>query len=447
MKKLPTTKLIPDRRHKGDDKSRQFPTRLRVTSGSTQWFIPIPGFSFTIKEWEKMHGEKPGDELKNKLIQLNAEEGKAIAIIGKLKHQFTIDAFRKKWSNDEGGQLLKDYFNRYIKELRRNDQIKTARVYESAKVSFEKFRPGLLLSDVNESVLNDHQRWMTGAKEEKAGSSKNSVSIYARCVRRLWNVAIDSYKDLKREDYPFGRDKYKIPKSPTKKSPITWEDLEKLINYKTKDPRELEARDMWLFSYYCLGQNPTDICRMTWDYIDTDANTITFPYRKKTENTDPDQKPKIIFIHEDIQAILDAWANKTALHPKDYIFKVLKRGMKENEIVPLIEAFNRRMNSGLADIQEELKLKSKLTMGNARHTMANVMRKKGASKKRIGEALGHSNEKTTDIYLESLESKVFTEEQELLRVKPTPTSGRNRFVEEGNTFVLVKKAPKQKKKK
>lgn len=64
----------------------------------------------------------------------------------------------------------------------------------------------------------------------------------------------------------------------------------------------------------------------------------------------------------------------------------------------------RRVNKNLKDIGKRLRLAKPLTTYVSRHGWASIARSKNVSVAVISEALGHDSEKTTRIYLASLDS-------------------------------------------
>jgi site-specific recombinase XerD len=75
---------------------------------------------------------------------------------------------------------------------------------------------------------------------------------------------------------------------------------------------------------------------------------------------------------------------------------------------------NHQVNQDLQKIGETLKLDVKLTTYVARHTFATVLKKEGISVSIIGQALGHEDEKTTRIYLDSFGSDIMQQAFEKL---------------------------------
>ena len=65
--------------------------------------------------------------------------------------------------------------------------------------------------------------------------------------------------------------------------------------------------------------------------------------------------------------------------------------------------FNRTVNKYIDVIAKDLGIEKHVTTYTARHTYSTVLKRSGASVEFISEALGHSNKKTTENYLDSFE--------------------------------------------
>ena len=65
----------------------------------------------------------------------------------------------------------------------------------------------------------------------------------------------------------------------------------------------------------------------------------------------------------------------------------------------------------MSRIKEKLGIDKKITTYVARHTFSTVLKRSGATTEYIQEALGHTDVKTTENYLDSFEKKVKKELQ------------------------------------
>ncbi|MEO7047305.1 MAG: phage integrase SAM-like domain-containing protein, partial [Ferruginibacter sp.] len=194
------TKPYLDIRYEKQD-ADTYPIRLRVTYKRKQYYYPT-GKSLSIPDWCRMYGipDKEGkkhgkttEKLKGNLLELGELELKARRIIEKMTG-FDFKSFRAKMDDQEATDTISSHFNRYINSLGEHSHIKTARNYESALASLEKFRPGSLLNQITTDFLKDYKDWMLGEKK-----SVTTLSMYARCIRTIINKAI-SDKEFPRDD-------------------------------------------------------------------------------------------------------------------------------------------------------------------------------------------------------------------------------------------------------
>ena len=95
--------------------------------------------------------------------------------------------------------------------------------------------------------------------------------------------------------------------------------------------------------------------------------------------------------------------NGTAENP--YLFPILSNFHRtEQQKVNRIHKIISKVNRALKQIGEELNISIDLTTYVARHSFATVLKRSGVSTSLISEALGHSSERVTQIYLDSFGS-------------------------------------------
>ncbi len=388
----PLVTLIHDTRRAKANGS--YPVKVRVTYNRKQKYYPTSVDMFEI-EWEKIHGERVGKELKKTKDTINGVLAKAQGICNDLKI-FSFQVFEKQFykvRNIDGS--LANLYNDYIAQLKSDDRISTASSYQCSLNSLKEFKPKLNLEDITVDFLKDYEKWML--KEE---NSLTTVGIYLRPLRALFNVAIASGL-ASIELYPFGNKKYEIPSGRNIKKALTLADVGKIFNYQTIPGTTMDkAKDFWLFTYFSNGINMKDIALLQYKNIKGDF--INF-IRSKTENsTRKNSKAISIFLNDEAKAIIKKWGNEDTT-PTNYIFSILDKGMTAEKQFTTIQQFIKTVNKYMNKIAEDLKLEKHVTTYTARHTFSTVLKRSGASTEFISEALGHSNKKTTESYLDSFE--------------------------------------------
>lgn len=290
-------------------------------------------------------------------------------------------------------------YKEYIKRLLSEGRVSTAVNYHCSYVSLKRFRGNVTFADITTSYLIAYEQKL---KEE--GKSKSTIGIYLRPLRAVYNEAAEEGLATKDKSYPFGRRKYQIPAARKVKKALELSDVEKIYYYDDSGLTELEqrCRALWLFSYFANGMNPKDIINIRYQNIHDDY--LMFE-RAKTERSHRDD-PKVItvFLSEDMKAIIERWGNKTAL-PNEYIFPILYQGASPLRQYTLVHNLVSVINDTMKRILEDLGIPKKATTYVARHTFSTVLKRSGASTEAIQEALGHTDIKTTESYLDSFDKE------------------------------------------
>jgi integrase len=157
-----------------------------------------------------------------------------------------------------------------------------------------------------------------------------------------------------------------------------------------------------VFSYYAGGVNFVDLALLKWNNIENDQ--LVYIRRKTNEII---QLPLLAGAQE----ILDYYKAWHDGNPDAYIFPILDERIHQSEVSinNRIHKVNNQMNKDLQEIANNLNIQVKVTSYVARHTFATVMKYQGVPISMIGQALGHENEKTTQIYLDSFGSEMMKE--------------------------------------
>ena len=88
-----------------------------------------------------------------------------------------------------------------------------------------------------------------------------------------------------------------------------------------------------------------------------------------------------------------------------YLFPILSSFHKtEQQKLNRIHKVIGKVNKYLKSLGKELKIDKKITTYVARHSFSTTLKRAGVSTSVISEALGHSSEKVTQIYLDSFEN-------------------------------------------
>jgi integrase/recombinase XerD len=284
-------------------------------------------------------------------------------------------------------------FLSYIKKLLEQGRVGSAINYQRTYRSIKAFKGNVLFSEITVSFLYRYENWMLSR-----GAGKTTVGIVLRPLRSIFNEAIED-GIIKREScYPFGRKKYQIPTSRNLKKALTQDELKQVFFYKSSNEKLTIGKAYWLFCYLANGMNVKDMIFLRWKNIQ--GEYLIFE-RSKTDNSNRvNPKPIAVYLTEDLLEIIQTHGNINRL-PQDFIFPLMQPELNPLEQFDLLNHIRRLINDAMAEIAYELKIEKKITTIVTRHSFSTQLKRSGVSTEYIQEALGHSNIKTTENYLDS----------------------------------------------
>lgn len=392
--KKPTVAIILDQRRA--KKSNLYPIKLRITFERKRQYYSTP-FDLSVDDFDRvMNGKKKSEKDKILRSRLLDFENKARGVIDGMP-QFNWEKFEKLYLSDRAAKdTIIGAFAQYAQELRAEGRIRTAVSYECSMRSIDKFYPNAKFLDVTPEFLKRYEKWMTDA-----GNSITTVGIYLRSLRTLFNILIAEGR-LNKEYYPFGKRRYEIPTSVSRKIALPLDEIATIYHYKP-EPNSTAARmkDYWLFSYLCNGINLKDLCLLRYRNIEGDS--IVFE-RAKTARTKRVAEKIRVILTDELKEIIEKWGNKPS-SKEEFLFPILSHGLTEERQMQLIQQANRLINDHMKSIAKDLGIDKPVTTYVARHSFATILKRSGASTEFIQEALGHSSIKTTASYLGSFEDE------------------------------------------
>lgn len=212
----------------------------------------------------------------------------------------------------------------------------------------------------------------------------NSISFYMRTLRTVLNKAVKLH--LVESSTPFQSVYTGIAQ--TVKRAI---DIDSIKRIKEVDlglyPHLAYARDIFLLSLSLRGMSFIDMAYLTYDNL---RGGYLIYYRRKTGGR------LDIRWEQQMQSIIDKY-------PKDsrYLLPILTNGADDRQTY---KKLSKRINRHLRQVGEIAQLPIPLTMYVARHSWASIAKQKQIPISVISDALGHDSEKTTLIYLSTLDT-------------------------------------------
>lgn len=378
-------------------KNNEYPLMLRLTKERQRKYKSI-GVSTKLEDWDfNKNQPKPNTPNRDLILELSANlvsQYRKLVLEFKAENKdYTLSTLLERVDKPIKNIPVGDYFLKHISSLKTQRRSGYAASIQQVYNSLIKYNQHLNIyfSDIDIAWLRNYELWL---REE--GLKDNTIGIRFRTLRVIYNLALDE-GIVKAEYYPFKKFKVSKLHQKTAKRALQKKDIQKIISYSTSSKnsyREL-AIDLFTYSYVMGGINFVDMAYLTKDNI---YNNQLVYSRRKTKKL--------------IKLPIHNQANR--MHEKyngsKYIFPILSDNHKtEQQRINRVHKVITKINRELKAIGEELNLPIKLTSYVARHSFATVLKRSGVSTSIISESLGHSNEKVTQIYLDSFENSQIDE--------------------------------------
>lgn len=371
----------------------EHPLMIRVCKDGKKKYVSL-GVSVKAEHWnfEKNLPKTncPNKEYINILIANKKKEYETEIV--KLKSEdklFTANTLNDSISNSVKPRTVDEAFKEYIQLLqdqhKRGYMLSVKQVYNSL-VKYNKHLD-IHFTDIDVAWLKRYEAWLRSNK-----LSDNTIGIRFRTLRTIYNYAIEE-SIVKAEHYPFK--KYKVSKlnQETAKRALSKEDINRILQYQTDNNFMRLPIDLFAFTYYMGGINFVDIANLTHKNIID--NRLIY---KRCKTGKLIKLPLVPQAEELIKKYHDS--------KNPYLFPVFSnRHTTEQEKANRLHKVITKVNKRLKQIGEELNIPIPITTYVARHSQATIMKKAGISTAIIGQIMGHSSERVTQVYLDSFDNE------------------------------------------
>lgn len=385
-------------------KDGTFPLVFRLSHlGKT---LPIPtGLSIKTSDWDGKKrvvkktymGVTSVSRLNN---QLQKRKATIFDTITKLDEEgalngYSIAQLKKVIIGAETNSDFFTYTNNLIAELNKAGRYGNAKIYTTivgVLTSFHK-KSSVDFREINYDFLKKFETFHLAK-----GNSWNSLSVYIRTIRAIYNQAITTGV-VEKKYYPF--EAYKIRQTKTQKRAISNIELKKIIDLKLDENHEcFHARNYFIISYFLYGINFIDMAFLKHSNI-IDGR-IQFKRRKTG-------KEYTIKISPQLQQLLTFYLNGEKTN--EYIFPIIKREMEIDKYHDIKWARG-RYNKKLKKIAELCSIETNMTSYVSRHSFATQAMLKNIPLTAISEMMGHARLNTTQVYLKTLPNEVLDDYNE-----------------------------------
>jgi integrase len=388
------------------DKDEKYNVKLCIYLNGERHYLKTK-FDVTENEWKKVHSKKLKDkkfiEVRDSIEEIETTARKVL----KKNENLTFDQFEESYYN-ELHKIRKDndvfhWFDEYQKYLiEKNRPVSYSDHIVTSKNSLKEFKSKITFSQLTTDFLEKYRDSMKSKVESP------TVESYLRDLRTVYNYTIKKH-GVSKDRYPFGQGGFTIGSTVSRKKSLSKPQLLSLRELKlTRGEKKEWGRDIFVFQYFTNGLNMIDLCKLKEKNIErTEKVTFLSFERTKTQRTkEHSVKIRVVLTPEALD-VIDKWGNKNR-EADDYIFPYFnelksmtekEQNVMERKIVGYI---TRNLNRQLKHIGEKLELPFILTSGISRHTFATTLKTQGYSPTIIGESMGHTNTRTTEIYLDSI---------------------------------------------
>lgn len=386
---MATVKVMLKENYTGKDGT--FPIIIRVEHAGRRKKIPV-GYKVDKKFWKagQVTSKHPECTLINAAIAAKESEirryladcdlrGSAVNIdligTGRTSYSFTeyLD-HRATQYKAQGKIVMRRKVERFAKELRE--------CYGRLEVLFD---------ELTADGLRDLDNWMI-----KNGNVNNTRHKKFKFLGEFYGHA----KDEGKATGPNLLKQYKIVRKPVKKEKLTEAEIKAIEDLHLLPGPVADARNLFLFSYYAKGNRFENCIMLRREQIS--QGRIFFRTNKGNDHIS-------VKIHARLQAILNLYSKGK------YVFPYVKERPADPEAyLKMVDSRNVIVNRNLKIVAAAAEIEKPLKFHIARHSFADHLMKKSKKVAVVQESLGHSEERTTKIYIDALGDEILDPEMDKL---------------------------------
>lgn len=275
-----------------------------------------------------------------------------------------------------------------ITQLAAAGKARTSRAYTSALRSFSMFLDGsdLIFDSINQSLIMRYESWLKGR-----GVTLNTVSFYMRILRAVYNRAVE--RGMTEQQTPFRHVYTGIGNTRKRAIPLRAIKAIKELDL-SKDPLLDYTRDLFLFSFYTRGMSFIDMAYLKR----SDIKEGFLLYRRRKTG----QMLRIRW-EKSMQDIVEKYARGNE-SDCSYLLPIITDVTRDDRLQ--YESALHLVNKKLKEIAGRAGLSFNLTTYVCRHSWATAAKNMKIPLTVISEGMGHNSERTTQIYLDSLDTSV-----------------------------------------
>ncbi|RAJ90092.1 site-specific recombinase XerD [Larkinella arboricola] len=370
-----------------------YPLFLRITENRKHRRVYI-GFDIPLKDWNPNKKEvrriyKLHAVLNAKIESIKAEATQLKAEVKNVTSAVIADNLKGKSST---------FFFQYAYGYLDNKPYNTAR---NVRTEINKFLEyvrdeKLLFADISVKTLTDYENWLRKQK----GNSVNTISKGLSKIRTIFNQAVKE-GILPIQENPFLQ--IRIKEGKPERVRLTEDELKQFCDVALPTDSLLwHTRNYWLCAFYLAGMRFSDLACLQWKNLN--KNRLSYVMRK-TKNV----------VSESHSIQVPAQAEEIILHykpakvnPEAYVLPILNQNRSyptEADLLKEISRKNALINKYLKKICSIAGINKEVSFHSARHTFADLGRRKIKDVYAISKLLRHSKINITEKYLSEFDTE------------------------------------------
>lgn len=363
-----------------------YPVKIEVVFKRIQKYFPT-GQDVAMDEWEKIFTSSGRNQKFSSIINSFRLVCNAVdQLIFTGRFSFT----RLELLLGRVDLTLDDLMNAKMKDLFEEGCINSYYRYRTTLNAIYRFT-----TDKNISFETVDAGWLKKCEHywRLEGKCDTTINIYMKTLQSIFKVALNEGY-IRESDFPFGKDRYRIPASSSRKLAMSKEQIETIKEWKG-DVKTEYWRDLWMFSYLCNGINFRDMLFLKYGNIKGDELSFV---RSKTGKTNGHTKVIRAIITPYMRELMARSGNGADGPAETFIFRHAKGGENPSEVTALVRRVIAACNAAMKRLAADIEIEPFSTY-SARHSFATILKRNGVDISYISESLGHSSIATTECYL------------------------------------------------
>lgn len=314
-----------------------------------------------------------------------------IAKFEKADPDFSLDELCEAFAQLPAAMTVFTFLQEQVLRQERMHRQGTAKTYTSTFLRFKEFRNNqdLTFDDLTPDLIEEYEAWLAHRHLKQ-----NTIRFYLRTLNTLFRKAENAglLANARRLFSPVRLSYVSTVKRAISESEIC------AIQSLSLPPNGIMAfaRDMFMFSFYMRGMPFVDIAFLKKSDL---KNGMVSYCRKKTNQL------LTVEWEKETQEIVSRYAHLTEDSP--YMLPIIRK--TDRTEYRQYQRMQENINRALKKIGKRVGLKMPLTTYVARHTWATIARDMNVPITIISEGMGHHSYKTTQVYLNSIDTSRINE--------------------------------------